>query len=612
MNTYLVACSKSKRSGWHKAKDLYTGTAFNLASQIARREADQWFILSAKYGLLDPNISIADYNQSCNDLSSGEHRKWAERILLELSAQVDPGADIVILAGRCYFEHLIGPLSTSGFRIHLPLKGKKQGEGLKWLKENLTTYKAKKGDSMNRLENLKVFYRYLEEISRRYASPRNLNDKNWQAGLPKRGVYFFFEEGEERYDSGKGHRVVRVGTHATILNAKSTLKQRLGHHRGTGISSPAGGNHRGSVFRKHVGRALIQKRGMGKEMLGSWDGDKPMGKYANEQELDIEIEVSKIIWNMPFLVLPILDPPGQHTERSLIEMGSISLLSNFQKPDSNLDAPSPTWLGLSHPNAKIRESGLWNVIGVDRELTSEFLDILALHIRSSNDSILHRVPSSSSLPTSKGETSSGKTSPSLTNKEKVLHFIESQGANGVTNRDISKATGVKPINQVFQRTKELLLAGSINGEKNGKQWRFFPKGYLYENRSKENKFDKIQMANFYFQAQWLMSQLHGERLSSKNIDRFNKDFDLASEDEQILGFVNNFSKSAKEYSQTNHLKEISEQVWLLENTEAQLQIICFGGDPGIPSIWLASYSTLLKGVRFYFIDESGVLKEIYR
>jgi hypothetical protein len=31
---------------------------------------------------------------------------------------------------------------------------------------------------------------------------------------PRRGVYFFFENGEMRSETGTGPRVVRVGTHA--------------------------------------------------------------------------------------------------------------------------------------------------------------------------------------------------------------------------------------------------------------------------------------------------------------------------------------------------------------------------------------------------------------
>ena len=72
---------------------------------------------------------------------------------------------------------------------------------------------------------------------------------------PRRGVYFFFEEGEVRSDSGSGPRVVRVGTHALTDRSKTTLWNRLAQHRG--VARSGGGNHRGSVFRLLVGQALL-------------------------------------------------------------------------------------------------------------------------------------------------------------------------------------------------------------------------------------------------------------------------------------------------------------------------------------------------------------------
>jgi hypothetical protein len=72
---------------------------------------------------------------------------------------------------------------------------------------------------------------------------------------PGKGVYFFFETGEIRRESGIGPRVVRVGTHALASSSRATLRQRLFQHRGN--AGDRGGNHRGSVFRKHVGFALL-------------------------------------------------------------------------------------------------------------------------------------------------------------------------------------------------------------------------------------------------------------------------------------------------------------------------------------------------------------------
>lgn len=72
--------------------------------------------------------------------------------------------------------------------------------------------------------------------------------------LPERGVYLFLDP--IKSDDPCGWRVCRVGTHAVSFGSKSTLRARLRAHLGTRSGS---GNHRGSIFRLHVGNALLRR-----------------------------------------------------------------------------------------------------------------------------------------------------------------------------------------------------------------------------------------------------------------------------------------------------------------------------------------------------------------
>src|SRR5690606_13413659 len=51
----LVSCVSSKEPHAAPARDLYTSALFRKARAYAERNADAWYILSAKYGLVDPN-----------------------------------------------------------------------------------------------------------------------------------------------------------------------------------------------------------------------------------------------------------------------------------------------------------------------------------------------------------------------------------------------------------------------------------------------------------------------------------------------------------------------------------------------------------------------------
>ena len=109
-----------------------------------------------------------------------------------------------------------------------------------------------------RLADLRQFYDLLDRLEDRIGGRRQLARCNGRMGWPGRGVYFFFEDGETRSDSGNGPRVVRVGTHALKYGSRASLWGRLAQHRG--VVKHGGGNHRGSVFRKLVGSAVTARQ----------------------------------------------------------------------------------------------------------------------------------------------------------------------------------------------------------------------------------------------------------------------------------------------------------------------------------------------------------------
>ena len=192
-------------------------------------------------------------------------------------------------------------------------------------------------------------------------------------GWPQRGVYFFFEDGELRSDTGQGPRVVRVGTHALIADANTKLWGRLRQHRGT--LSPPGGNHRGSIFRGLVGTAIAVRRP--EHAAASWS-QRRIARELRDGERELEKLVSQTIAAMPFLWLAIDDDPGPCSQRAYIERNSIALLSNYDRPA--LDGPSSAWLGNDCNRPYVRASGLWNQVHVDATHDTRFLDVLATAI----------------------------------------------------------------------------------------------------------------------------------------------------------------------------------------------------------------------------------------
>jgi hypothetical protein len=150
---------------------------------------------------------------------------------------------------------------------------------------------------------------------------------------------------------------------------------RLRQHRGhLGGRHAGGGNHRASVFLRHVGAALIRRDKRPRELLDSWlDRHGPLLGWAAD-EAQIEQEVSRHIGAMPFLWLSVPD----RADRGFLERNNITLTSCLS---AGADPPSASWLGRHADREEIRASGLWNVDHVYYRLDPGFLDLFGQMIK---------------------------------------------------------------------------------------------------------------------------------------------------------------------------------------------------------------------------------------
>lgn len=175
-------------------------------------------------------------------------------------------------------------------------------------------------------------------------------EPSWEKKMPgtcSSGIYLLFEEGENFHH---GDRIVRVGTHEGSNNLMNRLKEHY-------ITQ----NHHRSIFRKHIGRSILNRRS--DPYLRIWNIDYTLKKNKNhysslrnvEQEAEIEQEVSEYLRQHTSFCL-ISEPDKQ--ARKELEVGLIALLA--QDPSC---VPSAHWLGLWSPDSRISESGLWNIQG---------------------------------------------------------------------------------------------------------------------------------------------------------------------------------------------------------------------------------------------------------
>jgi len=136
----LVSCVKTKQETPAVPKDLYTSSYFSKMRSYAEKYHDEWFILSAKHGLINPEGDPIDpYDFTLRDVSREERREWAQQVFEELEERklLDEGTTLVIYAGKAYYQELLPLLEETAVMIEIAAEGLRFGETQAWYKERL-------------------------------------------------------------------------------------------------------------------------------------------------------------------------------------------------------------------------------------------------------------------------------------------------------------------------------------------------------------------------------------------------------------------------------------------------------------------------------------------
>lgn len=99
-----------------------------------------WFILSALYGLLEPEQIVDSYELPMADLSAAQRREWTAGVIAALEQRIDiPGTTFEFHAGADYSAKsgLATALQERGAVLTLPLHGLSQGHQLRWYRNRV-------------------------------------------------------------------------------------------------------------------------------------------------------------------------------------------------------------------------------------------------------------------------------------------------------------------------------------------------------------------------------------------------------------------------------------------------------------------------------------------
>lgn len=132
----LLGCVKRKGMVASAAKDLYSSPLWSKRRRYAEASGAPWLILSAAYGLVEPEMVLDPYDQSLSSLRLSARHVWAESVATDLGRRVRlGGSTIEVHAGMAYQRELVPLLEARGATVRYPLLGLTQGEQLRWYSE---------------------------------------------------------------------------------------------------------------------------------------------------------------------------------------------------------------------------------------------------------------------------------------------------------------------------------------------------------------------------------------------------------------------------------------------------------------------------------------------
>lgn len=358
----IASCGKAKiwkknpHAGPTKASDAYVGPYSKRCIEYARKfYPSSWCILSGKHGFLLPDdIVPGDYNATFSDKRTNPIS--IDKLVVQVEIKkLRRFKKIVVMAGANYAKIaamvfpnalIITPLSGCGGNIsqaNILAKAIESGTPL----ENLQPISQEDKNDELPLPKRQVTTRSLDVYlndETKSTSCQWLHEQLDESPiirypfdideLPDNGIYFFYEDGEIWGHGRAKPRIVRIGTHKDG-NFKSRISEHfLLNESKMNSSANTTAPHERSIFRKNLGRALLE----GDDYLKVWEIDftttANKRKYAYlrnvEKEKKVESQITKLLRERFWFRFILLEGQAGRMGSSGLESRLIATVANCQ------------------------------------------------------------------------------------------------------------------------------------------------------------------------------------------------------------------------------------------------------------------------------------------
>lgn len=308
----LLGCVKLKRDTAQAAKDLYCSPLWTARRGYAEASGRPWFIVSAFYGLIEPDEQIAPYDLALAELSAADRRAWAEQVVSSLERRFGTltGATVEIHAGGAYRRALEPLLRARGASPQSPtatISG--VGTQIAW-------YSRQQPAQRRRLAHSRELAAALKDLDE---APHIVPAADWPSNLSslaEPGLYSWWvdREGAAMLSEGLDAEIAEGRIYAGLTGAtkwpsgitgKNTLQKRIG-------GSHIRGRIRGSTFRLTLASVLRDQLGLiaiGPKLLASRSETALTAWIRQHLSVAVHPFPADPLADLEHRVLAHLDPP---------------------------------------------------------------------------------------------------------------------------------------------------------------------------------------------------------------------------------------------------------------------------------------------------------------
>lgn len=129
----IIGCSKLKLCGQYEAQFLYSKSVlFKKTLEYCKSQNfDKIMILSAKYGIINLDELITNYDETLKDKTESSQLNWIENVISKLK-KINI-KKLYFYCGNAYIRPIYKSLLKNNFIVYEPLKGLGIGKRIQYL-----------------------------------------------------------------------------------------------------------------------------------------------------------------------------------------------------------------------------------------------------------------------------------------------------------------------------------------------------------------------------------------------------------------------------------------------------------------------------------------------